>query len=464
MDCRHCHPARIAGLVILTSIIGTGCAPTTQRADVDERAVQEERERQRQLVLRKDLEYQKRLSRVSYPILRASTALCPDDVGRRAGVNISNVYAFKPEYRAAARAELGLDPYLRLIDVTPGSAAEAAGLVAGDVVLAINGKQIQPGPQAVNIGQRQLDRIARSGDDFVFDVAQLEGQKQVTFTPEAICYYPVFLANTNEINAFADGKAIYVTRGMMKFVESDTELAQVIAHEMAHNAMGHIDAKRGNMALGAILDIAAAAYGVDTGGMFGDIASLAHSKGFEAEADYVGMYAMARAGVPYAENADLWRRLAMEHPESINNGILRTHPSSPERFVAIDATVAEVIAKQDAGEELMPNLKRPLRGSKHSRAIFFHDEVEVATMSGTRTTVAPGCWKSAGEVRAGMAYRPSEGGFDVNGRPAALVIDDGEFVGVWQIKKQRLLKLDGEIGGEDTISFGFECKGLDGGQ
>ena len=58
----------------------------------------------------------------------------------------------------------------------------------------------------------------------------------------------------------------------------------------------------------------------------------------------------------------------------------------------------------------------------------------------------------------------TEGGFDVNGRPAALVIDDGEFVGVWQIKKQRLLKLDGEIGSEDTVSFGFECKGLDGAQ
>lgn len=45
--------------------------------------------------------------------------------------------------------------------------------------------------------------------------------------------------DTDEVNAFAaPGGYIYVTRGLMKMVESDDELAGVIAHEM-----GHVDCK-----------------------------------------------------------------------------------------------------------------------------------------------------------------------------------------------------------------------------
>jgi hypothetical protein len=38
-----------------------------------------------------------------------------------------------------------------------------------------------------------------------------------------------------------------VTRGMMNFARDDLELALVVAHEIAHNSMKHIDAKKQNM-------------------------------------------------------------------------------------------------------------------------------------------------------------------------------------------------------------------------
>ena len=41
--------------------------------------------------------------------------------------------------------------------------------------------------------------------------------------------------------AFADGTKVFLTRGMMRFAQSDEELALVVAHETAHNIMGHID-------------------------------------------------------------------------------------------------------------------------------------------------------------------------------------------------------------------------------
>jgi predicted Zn-dependent protease len=55
----------------------------------------------------------------------------------------------------------------------------------------------------------------------------------------------VVLSESDAVNAFADGEKVVITKGMMRFVENDRELSLVIAHEMAHNAMGHTDNKLG---------------------------------------------------------------------------------------------------------------------------------------------------------------------------------------------------------------------------
>ena len=86
---------------------------------------------------------------------------------------------------------------------------------------------------------------------------------------------------------------------------------------IAHNAMGHIDAKMANAMAGAgvglIFDILAAVAGVNTGGDFMRVGmnagAGAYSQSFEAEADYVGLYLMARARMAVDEVPDFWRML-----------------------------------------------------------------------------------------------------------------------------------------------------------
>ena len=53
----------------------------------------------------------------------------------------------------------------------------------------------------------------------------------------------------------------------------------------------------------------------------------------EAEADYVGMYILANAGYEYANASDLWRRMSQKDPDAI--WLSTTHPSNPERYVAL---------------------------------------------------------------------------------------------------------------------------------
>src|SRR5690606_6718965 len=95
----------------------------------------------------------------------------------------------------------------------------------------------------------------------------------------------------SQVNAYADGKKIYVTPAMMNFARNDEELAVVLGHEYAHNLMGHIKSQKtnvfiGNM-LGAVVDAVAASQGVHTGSAFGKIGASAgamrYSKEFERE-------------------------------------------------------------------------------------------------------------------------------------------------------------------------------------
>ena len=64
------------------------------------------------------------------------------------------------------------------------------------------------------------------------------------FSRTKVCDYPIILTRDKIVNAFADGKSIIMTQGMMDYARDDNEVAIVIAHELAHNDRGHLDAKK----------------------------------------------------------------------------------------------------------------------------------------------------------------------------------------------------------------------------
>ena len=89
------------------------------------------------------------------------------------------------------------------------------------------------------------------------------------------CHYSLAIKGTRGVNAHADGRDVVLTAPMMVFASNDTHLAFVLAHELAHNIMDHVDSQTGNVILGAILgtavDVAAGTQGASTSGTFGDI-------------------------------------------------------------------------------------------------------------------------------------------------------------------------------------------------
>src|SRR3989454_11514139 len=93
-------------------------------------------------------------------------------------------------------------------------------------------------------------------------IARGDQVQQISVKGVNTCKYRVVLQNADVVNAFADGNQVVITTGMIRFAESDTELALVVGHEISHNALGHIKKKSVNAIPGMILDVA---IGVFTG-------------------------------------------------------------------------------------------------------------------------------------------------------------------------------------------------------
>lgn len=168
--------------------------------------------------------------------------------------------------------------------------------------------------------------------------------------------YAFKVVDQEGLNAWTDGKSVTFTPVMIDFLETDKELAVVIAHELSHNIMQHHSKQKQNTIVGAVLDIAAATQGINTNGMFSGIGSMSYSQGFENEADYVAVYVMALAGYDISNVHQIWRKMTIQTGSGTKASFFSSHPSNPERFIRMQRTIEEVKAKQKAGKKLEPNL------------------------------------------------------------------------------------------------------------
>jgi predicted Zn-dependent protease len=145
--------------------------------------------------------------------------------------------------------------------------------------------------------------------------------------------------DADAVSAWTDGDAVWISRGMMRFLKSDDELAVVLAHEMAHAYRGHIVNLRAKQvfeaALGAIMDIFSPGTG-RAAVLLMDIASKKFDRDQEREADLYSLIWAHKAGFDISVVTDLWRRMAIEVPESVETGFLSSHPSSAERLLSLE--------------------------------------------------------------------------------------------------------------------------------
>ena len=347
-----------AGAIASALLLSACVTPTTQGPSVTMADASAEAQKQSELAFKMRMDERARVAAVAQRLFIANAELCPEFT-RNIGLRAETVNDFSPPFRKTASSMMGFSAAPQVVWVDAAGPAGQAGLQSGDVIVAIDGQTIPENQGAAKTIQQQLAQGGGSAD--VHMKYRRAGQTQdVVVHPLKACSYAVVVADVELINASADGHNIVINRGLLRFVKSDDELALVMAHELAHDTEKHIRAKTTNATVGllggATVDVLFALGGVNTGGAFmkaGQAAGAGYaSAAFESEADYVGMYYMARAGYDVDGVEDFWRRMAVEEPLSIF--VKSDHPASPARYVAIAKTRDEILAKRKTGAALLP--------------------------------------------------------------------------------------------------------------
>jgi membrane-associated protease RseP (regulator of RpoE activity) len=347
-------------MLILLSGLGGCVAPTTRLATIEPALIEAEEVRQRELYVSEWDKTQHRLDDASFPLLAAATDLCKDDVSLRIGITLKTVDMYEGVYRVAARSALGIGDGVTIHGVASESPGERAGILEGDELVSVNGSLL---PMGMNGVERAMELISSgiSGGSVQFTVSRNGIQQQLSVTPERICSYTPVVTMDDFINAFADGENVIFTYSMMRFANGD-DLATILAHEIAHNAMDHVEAKKQNSLLGGLLGAVLDVAGGTTSSAFwteelGGEGASRHSSDFEREADYVGMYILARANKDLEAAPNVWRRMSTINPGAI--AYESSHPSSAERFVRLTEAIKEIERKRDLGVALLPEMKEP---------------------------------------------------------------------------------------------------------
>ena len=350
--------------ILSLSVILTGCAtPQSRMPNPSSASTDDETKKQQMLVLDDYLSNYNKLQNVASRVVTSGADMCGDKIGAFYGFDYWNQDSFNAAMKAPAKAKYNVSEQFKILNVTPQSPAEKSELKAGDILVSIDNWLVPLGKESA---KQVKEKLALSGKTFspVQIVVNRDSvEKTVSITPVKSCDFSVELAPDDVKNAYADGKNIVVYKGMMDFFKTDEEIALVVSHELAHNSMKHLDAKQKNATVGGffglLLDVAAATAGVNTNGDFtrlgAGLAGNAYSVGFEQEADYVGLYFMKKANYNIEHAAEFWRRMAVSNSQAIT--MKTSHPTTPERFVAIESTVEEINTKIEKGQPLKPELK-----------------------------------------------------------------------------------------------------------
>ncbi len=318
-----CAPA---GQSLRAGAVGAAGGPVTVSAG----EVAVESAFQRQLVVEQRMLDRQRLETLQFRLARGAVDFCAGRTRPFYGLHVATEQSFDARMRGPARDAFGLDDRLKVLYVVAGSPAEAAGLRPGATIVAVDGQALPPGLA----GARAFAKALRGHDGRPARLTLAgrgvgEAGATVAIAPVETCDVEVTTSARRSLNAYAIGKRIVVTREMMWFARDD-ELALVLAHELAHHVLRHAERA----------------------------VPGANFKEIEAEADYVGLYIMARAGYAIENAPRFWRRLAANFPGAI--GAAATHPATAYRYLVLRKTVREINAKIAAGRPLMPNRVRTL--------------------------------------------------------------------------------------------------------
>ena len=165
------------------------------------------------------------------------------------------------------------------------------------------------------------------------------GQRLVRFS-DAKIPFTIKVLDSDEVNAFAlPGGYFYVNSGLIVAAHTEAELASVMAHEIAHVAARHATRGATRTQIWNLASIPLVFVGGPVGLAIREVSTIAmpmtfmkFSRGFEQEADVLGIEYEYAAGYDPAAFIDFFERLGVERKKpNFMARAFATHPMNKDR-------------------------------------------------------------------------------------------------------------------------------------
>lgn len=203
---------------------------------------------------------------------------------------------------------------------------------------------------------QDVERQAKIVDDPVIaEYVNRLGQNLVR-NSDAKVPFTIKVIDTEEVNAFAlPGGFFFVNSGLILKADSEAELAGVMAHEIAHVAARHgtRQATRGQIAQMATIPLIFmggwTGYGIRQAASVAiPVGFLKFSRGFESDADLLGLEYMYKSGYDPAAFVDFFEKiqsLEKKKPGTMSK-VFSTHPMTDDRISTAQKNIQEYLKER----------------------------------------------------------------------------------------------------------------------
>ena len=210
-------------------------------------------------------------------------------------------------------------------------------------------KQVAMGRQ---FAQQVESQVKMVNDPVVTEYINRIGQNLVR-NSDAQVPFTIKVIDSDVVNAMAlPGGFFYVNSGLILAADEEAEVAGVMAHEIAHVAACHAarEQTRASLMQMATIPLIFVGGGIgyagyEAAGIGGLVGILKFSRGFEAEADYLGIEYMYRAGYDPSAFVSFFEKVqAMEKkkPGTLAKAF-DTHPQNADRIAKSQEEIRKIL-------------------------------------------------------------------------------------------------------------------------
>ncbi len=206
---------------------------------------------------------------------------------------------------------------------------------------------------------KQIDQSTRFITDPVVDEYINRIGQNIVRNSDCKVPFTIKVVDSDVINAFAlPGGFFYVDSGLILAADEEDELAGVMAHETAHVCAHHAarEMTRANYAQIGMVPLIMmtgytwTGYGIYEGAqLLIPITFLEFSREFEAQADYLGIQYMYRAGYDPMGLVSMFEKienLQKQKPGAVAK-VFEDHPQTPDRILASEREIATILPPKD---------------------------------------------------------------------------------------------------------------------